>query len=171
MLIDHEQIHRIYRAGACPVLEVTLTYPCLRGEAGEADPPHVAVSRFNDFYRGLAEAMLSWVEDTVQKEVLAAFAAEGSGAAYRFDRRQVVCHMTATSSDGQDGRNDEKNELIVTREVSFSCRRGSLEERRITATEVWRRRDLTLRPLGRSERRRGRHERMGGVEPRGRKPV
>jgi hypothetical protein len=140
MLIGHERIHRVYRAGACPVLEVTVTYPCLRGEEGAVEPLDGAKIRFNDFYQSLAERVLAWAEGGLRDAIMEDFTAAGNGAAYRFDRRCLLCEMTATLSEVPNGT------LTVTRVMSFSCRRGSMETRSMTATDVWRREDFTLRP-------------------------
>ncbi len=150
MQLHHRRIHQIYRAGACPVLEVALSYPhlssaclCAEEEETEALPP--AAIRFNEFYETLAERLLSWAEGTLRTEAMADFAEEGSGAVYRFDRRCLTCDMTARLSPSET-EDAAPTALVVTRALAFTSRRGSVRERCLSAADVWRWPELTLRP-------------------------
>ncbi len=153
MQLQHHRIHRIYRAGACPILEVTLTYPCLypAEEASEALSP--AATRFNEFYETMAERLLSWAEGSLREAAAADFETEGGGAAYRFDRRRLTCAMTATLSPvGEESAAPKALTMTVTRALVFDGRRGTLQERRLTAADEWRWPELTLRKPGRRPR-------------------
>ena len=131
--ISHTQETRLYRVGATPVLEVTVTYPTLPA-------PSPAAQRFNEAYRAMAEAFFAWAESTPAAEAAAAFCAM-ERAAYTFDRRLITCTMTAEPP--REGA-DPHGELRVTRTVIASTRRGTLPERRRSSTERWRTDDLTL---------------------------
>lgn len=147
MQVQHHRIHRIYRAGACPILEVTLTYPCLCSAEDGTEALSPAVTRFNEFYETVAERLLSWAEGTIREAAAADFAAEGSGASYRFDRRRLTCDMTVTLPPAEEGSAVQNTvTLTVTRTLVFDGRRGTLRERRLTAEDEWRWPELTLRP-------------------------
>lgn len=147
LTLTHCRIHRILRAGACPILEVSVTYPCLEAsEAGEACPAAEtcsAVARFNEAYGTMVQNLTEWAEGTLFKAALADFNGAGMGAAYRFDRRMVVCDMAGEMLTREDG---EAFELTVTRTLRLTCRRGTVPERRLTATDRWSLPDLSLRP-------------------------
>ena len=115
---------RLTRAGACVILEVTAAYPHIP----DADSP--AVTRFNDTYRAMAEAFLTWSETVPAEEARAAFAAMGASAPDRFDRRILTCTMTASA--------EVPDRLTVTRAVTLKSRRGELTERVIRDADLWR---------------------------------
>lgn len=115
---------RLIRAGACVILEVTVTYPHV------PDEEFPAATRFNDTYRAMTEAFLAWADTTPAEEARAAFSAMGSAAPYRFDRRILTCDMTAAA--------EAPDRLTVTRAVTLKSRRGELTERTVTATDLWR---------------------------------
>ena len=140
---------RLCRAGTCPILEVNVSYPvlCLAEDGGEEMAP--AAVRFNETYRTVADHLAEWAESTLFETVHGEFLAMGPGAAYRFDRRRMICDMTAEFISREDG---EVSELIVTRRLRISSRRGEITEREVTATDRWRWPELTLRPV---EKRRG----------------
>ena len=79
---------RLTRVGVCAVLEVTVTYPHIPHESP-------AAARFNEAYRSMAESFLAWADTAPAEEARASFAAMGSTAPYRFDRRILTCSMTA----------------------------------------------------------------------------
>ena len=112
-------------------------------EETEALPP--AAIRFNEFYETLAERLLSWAEGTLRTEAMADFAEEGRGAVYRFDRRCLTCDMTARLSPSETA-GAAPTALVVTRALAFTSRRGSVRERCLSAADVWRWPELTLRP-------------------------
>lgn len=114
---------RLTRVGACAVLEVTVTYPHIP----DGSP---AVTRFNDTYRIMAEAFLSWADTVPADEAKAAFRAMGAAAPYRFDRRLLTCDMTVS--------HDDPYRLTVIRSVTLKSRRGELTERVIHAADLWR---------------------------------
>ena len=152
LTLTHCRIHRILRAGACPILEVSVTYPCLDvSEAGEACPAAEtcsAVDRFNEAYRTMADHLVEWAEGALFEAALADFNGAGMGAAYRFDRRMVVCDMAGEVLTREDG---EADALTVTRTLRLNCRRGTMPDRCLIATDRWSLPDLTLRsPHGRS---------------------
>lgn len=149
LTLHHCHVRRLCRAGTCPLLEVTVSYPvlCPAEEGGESMAP--AVVRFNETYRAMAEHLTEWAEGTLFEAVQGEFYAAGPGAAYRFDRRRMVCDMTADFSLHEDG---EILELTVTRRLRMASRRGDVPEREVTATDRWRWPELTLRP---AEKRRG----------------
>ena len=119
---------RLTRVGACAVLEVTVTYPHIPLESP-------AAARFNEAYRSMAESFLAWADTAPAEEARASFAAMGSTAPYRFDRRILTCSMTAEILSPRL--------LTVTRAVTLKSRRGELTERRITAVDGWRLPELT----------------------------
>ena len=114
---------RLTRVGVCAVLEVTVTYPHIPHESP-------AAARFNEAYRSMAESFLAWADTAPAEEARASFAAMGSTAPYRFDRRILTCSMTAEILSPRL--------LTVTRTVTLKSRRGELTERRITAVDGWR---------------------------------
>ena len=119
---------RLTRAGVCAVLEVTVTYPHIPHESP-------AAARFNEAYRSMAESFLAWADTAPAEEARASFAAMGSAAPYRFDRRILTCSMTAEALS--------QRLLTVTRTVTLKSRRGELTEQKITAVDGWRIPELT----------------------------
>lgn len=117
-------VRRLVRAGACPVLEVTVTYPHI------PDGESPAAARFNHTYRAMAEAFLAWADTLPAEEAKTAFADMGAAAPYRFDRRILTCNMTAVSK--------APDRLAVIRSVTLKSRRGELAERIIHAADCWR---------------------------------
>lgn len=143
LTLTHCEIRRILRAGACPILEVAVTYPCLCATDPEAGEPVSEMLRFNDAYRTMAENLAEWAAGGVFEAALADFDGAGMGAAYRFDRRLVICDMKGEFSTCEDG---VLSELTVTRTLRLTSRRGSVPERHLTATDRWSLPALTLRP-------------------------
>lgn len=149
LTLTHCEIHRILRAGACPILEVTVTYPRLGGdedgavEACPAAETFPAAARFNEAYGTMAQNLTEWATGSLFESALADFNGEGSGAAYRFDRRLVICDMVGEFSTCEDG---VLSELTVNRTLRLTSRRGSVPERHLTATDRWSLPALTLRP-------------------------
>ena len=135
--------HRLIRQGAVPVLEVTVCYPCLTRE-GEADRKILC---FNQAYEAMAEAFLLWAERVVGPEAAEDYAM-GASAAYRFDRRLLVCSMKAELLSAPD------SELAVRRAVTYSSRRGTVARHSRYGEEIWRLPSLTLRG-GRRDRKLG----------------
>ena len=165
---SHSVIRRIHRVGACPVLEVAVTYPILSagelssgelssgeisleelslGEGGEALP----LTRFNEAYRAMAEAWLAWVESTLLPQVKEDFAAAGSGAVYGFDRRVAVCEMRVEAFPPEGGT------LTVVRTLRLASRRGSVKEVCRRETDEWRWPELTLAVAANHTTDRGAH--------------
>ena len=148
MLISlaYGQLRSIQRAGACPVLEITLSYPVLcaaeEGNEGLSD----SVARFNETYRIIAENLMNWAKGVPYEAALADFATAGPSALYRFDRRMVVGEMNVTDpvniSVLQEGTAPAF--LTVTRRLRVCSRRGKIQERVLTETDVWRWPELTL---------------------------
>jgi hypothetical protein len=126
--VETVTLRHTYRVGACPVLEVTVTYPHIPHESP-------AATRFNEAYRSMAESFLAWADTAPAEEARASFAAMGSTAPYRFDRRILTCSMTAEILSPRL--------LTVTRAVTLKSRRGELTERTITAVDGWRIPELT----------------------------
>lgn len=122
--VDTLILRRLIRAGACPVLEVTVTYPHI------PDGESPAAARFNHTYRAVAEAFLAWADTLPAEEAKTAFANMGAAAPYRFDRRILTCNMTAVS--------ETPDRLAVIRSVTLKSRRGEMPERSITASDLWR---------------------------------
>jgi hypothetical protein len=122
--VDTLILRRLVRAGACPVLEVTVTYPHI------PDGESPAAARFNHTYRAMAEAFLAWADTLPAEEAKTAFADMGAAAPYRFDRRILTCTMTAVSK--------APDRLAVIRSVTLKSRRGEMPERSITASDLWR---------------------------------
>lgn len=122
--VDTLILRRLIRAGACPVLEVTVTYPHI------PDGEYPAAARFNHTYRAMAEAFLAWADTLPAEEAKTAFANMGAAAPYRFDRRILTCNMNAVS--------EASDRLAVIRSVTLKSRRGEMPERRITASDLWR---------------------------------
>lgn len=149
LTLHHCHVRRLCRAGTCPILEVTVSYPVLCPEEDGGEEMAPAAVRFNETYRAMAEHLAEWAEGALFEVVQGEFYAAGPGAAYRFDRRRMICDMTADFSLHEDG---EILELIVTRRLRISSRRGEITEREVTATDRWRWPELTLRPV---EKRRG----------------
>lgn len=146
-IVNHSRIRRIHRIGVCPVLEVEITYPRLdtdRSETGEVSP---AVTRFNEAYRVMAENLLAFAEGGILTAAEADFTAAGETAAYRFDRRTVICDMIAVSDDSAP------NGLVVTRTLRVGSRRGTIAEQRISAEDRWRLPELTAVPKKERNRR------------------
>ena len=143
--ITHIRTHRILRAGVCPVLEWTVSYPCLCTTDGETCAGSPEAVRFNKAYQTIAEHLMVWIQGPLLESVMAEFEAAGSGAAYRFDRRLAVCDMTAARSF--DGGSEGGGYLMVTRTLHLSSRRGELEERKLIARDQWRWPELTLCPV------------------------
>lgn len=127
-------LRRLYRVGACPILEVTVAYPRLTEEASPA------VTRFNETYRAMAEGFLAWGDAAPREEAEAAFCALGASAPYRFDRRALSCSMSAALS-GAEGK---PARLSVTRTLRLSSRRGEMTEVSLSETNVWRWPELTV---------------------------
>ena len=119
---------RLTRVGVCAVLEVTVPYPHIPHESP-------AAARFNEAYRSMAESFLAWADTAPAEEARASFAAMGSAAPYRFDRRILTCSMTAEALS--------QRLLTVTRTVTLKSRRGELTEQKITAVDGWRIPELT----------------------------
>jgi hypothetical protein len=143
---------RLFRVGACPVLEVSVTYPRLDAEAVASAG---SVARFNETYRALAEAFLAWAETAPVEEAQAAFAAMGASAPFRFDRRVLTCDVTAEwqgkdriakGKDAETWEGDGCAVLAVTRTARLIGRRGEVEERSLMAVDEWRWPELTLLP-------------------------
>ena len=152
LTVTYCHICRTCRVGACPVLEVTVTYPVLSLSIPDTETVSPAVTRFNEAYRTMAENLLAWAQGSVCEAATADFMAAGAGAAYRFDRRLVTCHMTAAFVPSKE--NAEVRYLVVTRPLCMTSRRGEVPERRLTATDLWRWPELTLCPAGRRQGRR-----------------
>lgn len=149
---------RLFRVGACPVLEVSVTYPRLDADSIAAAS---SVARFNETYRAMAEAFLAWAESAPAEEAKAAFAAMGASAPYRFDRRALTCdvtaiwHGSARAVKGRDGEAEGEEGctvLTVTRTARLTSRHGEVGERSLTAVDEWRWPELTLLPRPRRRR-------------------
>lgn len=158
LILSHCTLRRLVRVGACPVLEVCVTYPVLSfAEDGDA-AARPAVARFNEAYRAMAEAFLAWATDGPAREAVEAFSAAGAGAVYRFDRRMLLCHMTvevASDADGGTAGNaapvDGRRYLRVKRSVSVGTRRGlqaaprqDAPRQSVEEIDLWRWPSLTL---------------------------
>lgn len=141
LTLTHLCERRLIRVGACPVLEITVTYPALSGE-----DPACPAEVFNSTYRRMAEAFLYWGESAFGALAAGDFAEAGAGAGYRFDRRVLVCRMEADmEGDGDGGR------IRVTRSVWSGTRRTGQGTVLPEAVDLWRYPELTLqRPGGRS---------------------
>jgi hypothetical protein len=126
--------HRLIRQGAVPVLEVTVCYPRLEceGDGGRG------VTAFNQAYEAMAEAFLLWADRVLGTEASEAYAAMGISAAYRFDRRLLVCSMRAEFLPAPDFA------LAVRRAVTYSSRRGTVAPHSRNGEEIWRLPSLTL---------------------------
>ena len=148
MLISlaYGQLRSIQRAGACPLLEIMLSYPILRTEGEEDAALPSSVARFNETYRSIAENLMNWAKGEPCEAALADFEAAGPSALYRFDRRMVVGDMNVTGpvniSVLQEGMAPAF--LTVTRRLRVCSRRGEIQERALTETDVWRWPELTL---------------------------
>ena len=140
------QLHSIQRAGACPVLEITLSYPILRTEEGENAAPSGSVARFNEAYRSIAENLMNWAKGEPREAALADFAAAGPSALYRFDRRMVIGEMNITDPVHISVLQEEFAPafLTVTRRLRVCSRRGEIRERALVETDIWRWPALTL---------------------------
>lgn len=146
LTLTHECIRRTYRVGACPVLEVSISYPCFFPDPDyEGELPR-NVTRFNQAYRAMAENLAAWGDTTLREIAEADFSAAGSGAAYCFDRRLMSCLMEAVWEE------DERAALTVTRSLRLCSRRGTILPRELTAADRWLWPSLTL--LERRERER-----------------
>ena len=126
--------HRLIRQGAVPVLEVTVCYPCLEceGDGGRG------VTAFNQAYEAMAEAFWLWADRVLGTEASEAYDAMGISAAYRFDRRLLICSMTAESV------HPGNSVLTVCRHVTYTSRRGEVGVHKRDGTDVWRLPSLTL---------------------------
>ena len=136
--------HRLIRKGAVPILEVTVSYPRLEMEGETAG----SVLRFNQAYEAMTEAFMDWADGVLAKEAAEAYAAMGASAAYRFDRRLLVCSMRA------EVRPDPADGLAVRRAVTYSSRRGTVGRNSRYGEDIWRLPSLTLRG-GRRDRKLG----------------
>ena len=128
-----DRMHRLYRSGICPVLEVTVTYPVLEPLGREPSP---AVTRFNEAYRALAEGWMAWGEGILAVRAKQAFSEGGAGAAYRFERWRATCHMTVSLPDEGD------RSLTVTRTVRLCG--GGIPPVEALAADNWRGADLSF---------------------------
>ncbi len=138
--VTHRRLHHIFRVGACPVLEVTVTYPCLGADLPE-DALSPAITRFDQAYLRMAEGVLNWCAGEPLAEAEAAFRAGGAGAGFRFDRRFVTCEMTVTPG----GPEEQKDATLqVCRTLRMGSRRGEILETTRTGKDVWRIPELTL---------------------------
>lgn len=135
--VETISLRRTYRVGACPVLEAAVTYPHIPEDASPA------VIRFNDAYRTAAENFLAWAEEIPAEAAKTAFAALGSAAPYRFDRRLLSCTMMPAPAAAEESG---ETELRILRTVTSSSRRGGISPVTLTAADRWRLPELTLRP-------------------------
>lgn len=138
--VETVTLRHTYRVGACPVLEVTVTYPRIPETANPAAP------RFNEAYRSMADHFLTWAEGAPAEASKAAFVAMGGAAPYRFDRRLLTCAMTPAPA-AEEGKNGQ--DLLILRTVTRTSRRGEMPPAALTATDRWRLPELTLRPASR----------------------
>ena len=134
--VSYRDSRRLRRVGACPILEISVTYPVLEEGEGALLPP--AVARFNRAYADMAEALLSWADGAPADAAVEAFWAMGEGAMFRFDRRVVTCEMTVEETHA--------DRLTVRRALTVTTRRGSGEGEEMVARDVWRLPELTLDP-------------------------
>lgn len=156
MAVEEITERRWHRVGACPVLEVCVVYPRLRIAEGELSSD---CERFNHAYARIAEAFFTWAEGDPAREAAEAFGTMGAGAAYRFDRRLVLCKMTVSSV--QRSPSDTVGYVRVVRRVSLGRRREEEHEKIILHEDIWRFPDMTLArrcprgltPLGHESRR------------------
>ena len=123
--------HCLIRKGAVPILEVTVRYPSLTGEADGR------VQRFNRAYEAISEAFWLWADRVLGKEVSEAYAAMGIAAAYCFDCRLVVCTME------MDPLNSQGSKLVIRRTVTYGSRRGTVDAHALRGTDTWRIPSLT----------------------------
>ena len=130
--LTYDTVRRLHRAGACPILEVCITYPRLCAEAADDGGVPPSVLRFNEAYRAMAEHWLAWADGPLLAAVSEAFAAAGAGAAYRFDRQVAVCAVRADEDAVEGGI------LTLRRTVRLYGRRGEIAERFCTSEDVWR---------------------------------
>lgn len=135
--IETVTLRQTYRVGACPVLEAAVTYPYIP----EDESP--AAIRFNNTYRTAAENFLAWAGETPAETAKITFAAMGSAAPYRFDRRLLRCTMTPAPAAAEEV---SQKELRILRTVTSSSRRGEIPPVTLTAADRWRLPELTLRP-------------------------
>lgn len=144
--VTYCQMRRVLREGACPVLEVTVSYPVLRGEGDENGELSASTVRFNEGYREMAEKLMEWAEDVPYKAALADFAAMGPSALYRFDRRMLTCAIEMAMPAGHDVLDTESEplEMTVTRNLRLHSRRGETQEKAVSAIDLWRWPGLTL---------------------------
>jgi hypothetical protein len=96
------------------------------------------VTAFNQAYEAMAEAFLLWADRVLGTEAAEAYAAMGISAAYRFDRRLLICSMTAESV------HPGNSVLTVCRHVTYTSRRGEVGVHKRDGTDVWRLPSLTL---------------------------
>ena len=139
MAVEEITERRWYRVGACPVLEVCVIYPRLQIAEGE---PSSDSERFNHAYARIAAAFFTWAEGDPAREAAEAFGAMGAGAAYRFDRRLVLCKMTV--SPVQRSPSDTVGYVRVVRRVSMGRRREEEHEKILLHEDLWRIPDMTL---------------------------
>ncbi len=141
--VEHVTERRMVRVGACPVLEVVVVYPVVTvAEDGER------LRRFNRAYREAAEAFTTWALEAPAMQARAEFEAFGAGAAYRFDRRCIVCRFEATEETA-----GHRAALCVTRTVTYGRRRAGEMARfveqwlwRFSDGTVWRQKDVKTAP-------------------------
>ncbi|MBQ9151443.1 MAG: hypothetical protein IJX72_04270 [Clostridia bacterium] len=138
--VTHCRAHRLFRSGASPVLEVTVSYPVLC--PADTDTLIPAMMRFNEAYRVMAEKILDWAQGTPFETAMTDFSATGAAAAYRFDRRLLICDMKAAYVLEAEGA--FPTSLTVSRTIRSSSRRGEVAERSLTAVDIWRWPELTL---------------------------
>ena len=141
--VDEITERRLHRVGTCPVLEVCVIYPCLRvteGQEGGIAP--IDAERFNRAYSRMAEAFFAWAEGDPARAAAEAFAAMGAGAAYRFDRRLLLCKMTVAGV--RRTPSDAVGYLRVTRQASVGTRSTSDLEKIILHEDIWRIPSMTI---------------------------
>ena len=141
--VSYRACRRLRRVGACPILEISVTYPVL--EEGEGDLLPSAVARFNQAYADIAEALLSWADGAPADAAAEAFWAMGEGAMFRFDRRLICCDMTVEERSA--------DRLTVRRTLTLTTRRGGGEGEEMVARDVWRLPTLTLDPPAQRHRK------------------
>jgi hypothetical protein len=124
------------------VLEVSVTYPRLQIGEREGAPTPADAERFNRAYARMAEAFLSWAEGEPARAASEAFVSMGAGAAYRFDRRLILCNMTA--SIVRESRSKGVEFLRVARQTFWGRKREGIKEKTVVYEDFWRIPSLTL---------------------------
>ncbi len=124
-----ETDRRLVRVGGCPVLSVSVSYPCLIS-VGEAAAT-AAVTSFNDTYRTAAERFTAWALDAPAAAATAAFESAGQGAAYRFARWEITCDMTPVWDAGGEF-------LRMETTAVWRVRRESDARKKAQWTDLWR---------------------------------